>query len=106
MNFFSRDRLPKRGFETFDTLHSSDGLTIERIASNALSDGKWYDQDSDEWVMLVSGSATLEFKDGTLLEMHSGDHLLLEAHKAHRVNETSEDALWLAVHDTSQYKTL
>ncbi len=101
MNFFSQDKLPKRGFETFDTLHSSDGLTIERIASNRLIDGRWYDQEEDEWVMLVSGNAILEFKDNTLLTMKAGDHLLLEAYTSHRVKETSKDALWLAVHETS-----
>lgn len=106
MNFFSRDKLPKRGFETFDTLHSSNGLTIKRIVSNRLIDGEWYDQREDEWVILVNGSAILEFKDNTLLKMEAGDYLLLEAHISHRVKETSEDALWLAIHETSGHKTL
>ena len=87
MNLFTSTSLPKAGFEEFETLHDADAVTIERIASNNLLNGQWYDQDHDEWVILTRGN----------------DYLLLKAHTRHRVAETSKDALWLAVHikDTS-----
>ena len=98
MNFFTQNKPPKSGSETFETLYKSDSLTIERIVSNHLTDGQWYDQDHDEWVMLASGNAVLEFKGGACITMHSGDYILLKSHQLHRIKETSENALWLAVH--------
>lgn len=98
MNFFTHYKLPKSGSETFENLYESDSLTIERIVSNHLTDGQWYKQDHDEWIMLASGSAVLEFKDGRCISIQAGDYMLLESHQLHRVKETSEKALWLAVH--------
>ena len=103
MNFFTSTSLPKAGFEEFETLHDANAVTIERIASNNLLNGQWYDQDHDEWVILTRGNAIIELDDGSRLSMTAGDYLLLKAHIRHRVTETSKDALWLAVHikDTS-----
>ena len=35
----------------------------------------WYDQSSDEWVLLLKGSAELDL-DGRKVELMAGDHLL------------------------------
>ena len=55
-------------------LFSGDGVRIERIVSNAhvSPEGFWYDQDQDEWVMILKGCAELEFEDGTCHEMAAG----------------------------------
>ena len=47
--------------ELTETLCHLPGLRIERIVSTgqATPDGEWYDQDSDEWVLLVAGTARL-----------------------------------------------
>ncbi|MCX6853873.1 MAG: cupin domain-containing protein [Verrucomicrobia bacterium] len=88
------------GEEIFTTLFEKAGLKIERIASHgqASPEGFWYDQPQDEWVLLVRGQATLEIQDQPSLALQLGDHVGLPAHTRHRVTETSEDALWLAVH--------
>jgi cupin 2 domain-containing protein len=86
--------------EVFTTLFEKPGLKIERITSHgqASPDGFWYDQPSDEWVLLVRGSATIEWVDQPALTLHPGDHLTIPSHTRHRVVQTSHDALWLAVH--------
>ena len=98
MNFFTDYPSPEAGSEQFDTLLQREGVCVERIASNRLEYGQWYDQENDEWVMLVQGSAVLEYGDGQKVSLQAGTHLFIEAHRRHRVVETSEDALWLAVH--------
>lgn len=59
--------------------------------------GFWYDQAMDEWVTLISGSASVEFEDG-VLELVAGDSILIKAHQKHRVAQTSVDAVWIALH--------
>ena len=70
----------------------------EIISRGAASPGDfWYDQERDEWVMLARGEAVLRFDDGDL-PLKAGDHLTIPAGTRHRVESTSADAVWLAVH--------
>ncbi len=47
--------------EIFETILESDQLRIERIVSLGQSspEGLWYDQDQNEWVILLKGAAKL-----------------------------------------------
>ncbi len=81
-------------------LAENENVKIERIVSegHASPEGFWYDQEQNEWVLLVSGSAVLTV--GTeRVELNAGDYLLISAHQRHRVESTSatEKTLWLAV---------
>lgn len=93
---------PTPGSETFSTLLASGGARVERIVSRAAAspEGAWYDQDTDEFVLLVEGEAVLGFADGTERRMHAGDWAVLPAHCRHRVAWTAPDreTVWLAVH--------
>lgn len=82
------------------TLHEEANLRVERIVSNGQASpaGFWYDQEEDEWVILLRGNATLGFEDGTIVELSAGDYLMIERHLKHRVEKASVDALWMAVH--------
>ncbi len=76
---------------------------LERIVSHGhrTPDGEWYDQTSDEWVVLLSGAATLRFEDkNKLIDMNPGDHVFIPAHCRHRVERTEEnrESVWLALH--------
>lgn len=78
-------------------------IRIERIVSrgHCSPQGFWYDQDWEEWVLLLQGKAGLEFKDDpSVMELKPGDHVLIAAHERHRVAWTArdEDTVWLAVH--------
>lgn len=91
--------LPSGG-EIFQTLFARPGCRIERIISHghASAPGDWYDQDADEWVVLLSGEAVLLFASGDVARLKAGDWLTIPAHCRHRVESTSPDAVWLAVH--------
>jgi cupin 2 domain-containing protein len=89
--------------EVVETIAGSAAVRIERIVSRgqATPDGEWYDQERDEWVLLLAGSAMLRFEGDThARSMASGDHLLIPAGCRHRVDWTDPDreTVWLAVH--------
>lgn len=92
-----------REHEVLDTFLARDGLTIQRIVSRgqATPDGDWYDQDTDEWVVVLRGAARLEIAgEDSIRELGPGDFVFLPAHERHRVAWTSDDepTVWLAVH--------
>ncbi|EDY21350.1 Cupin 2 conserved barrel domain protein [Chthoniobacter flavus Ellin428] len=86
--------------EHIHSLLVNDALRIEQIVSygHPSPAGFWYDQPDPEWVMLVQGSATLAFDGEGAVNLKAGDYLLIPAHRRHRVESVSADALWLAVH--------
>jgi cupin 2 domain-containing protein len=92
--------------EQFAILAEGHQLRIERILSSGQTTplGNWYDQDLDEWVMLLQGEAELFFEDGVRQRLKAGDYLLLPAHRRHRVEYTSTEppCIWLAVHGILQ----
>ena len=88
--------------EQFEALVSSDSVLIERIISTGQTTptGEWYDQQQDEWVILLQGEAILIYDDGSKSELKAGDYVLINAHQKHRVEWTSSQppCIWLAVH--------
>ena len=94
---------PQLAEELFTSLLHTDKLHIERIVSqgHANAKGEWYDQDQDEWLILIQGAATLEFAGQIeLKKLQAGDYLLIPAHCRHRVEwtEPGTDSIWLTVH--------
>ena len=83
----------------------TDAFRIERIVSrgHASPPGFWYDQETDEWVLLVKGSAVLRFADGRVVPLAEGDHILIPRRLRHRVERTDPegDTVWIAVHFTA-----
>jgi len=89
--------------EVLETLLEGQGeLRMERILSSGhvSPEGFWYDQQKDEYVILLSGRASLSFREEGEIHLTSGDWLLIPAHKEHRITYTSTDPLcvWLALH--------
>jgi cupin 2 domain-containing protein len=82
--------------ETVSTLFQNGTIKIESIQSWLRTPGEFYDQDQDEWVILLEGEAQLEIEN-LPLNLKSGDYCFLPRHCAHRVLSTSKNALWLAV---------
>ena len=91
-----RDAAPARGERTFP-LASGTGFAVEQIISGQLDAPQDYDQDHDEWVVLLEGAATLDV-EGETQDLVAGDWLLLRAHVRHRVTATAAGTRWLAVH--------
>jgi cupin 2 domain-containing protein len=88
--------------EEFTELHSRPGARIERIVSNGQSTpvGTPFNQDHDEWVLLLRGSASLWVDGDGEHDLYPGDHMLIPARRIHRVTRTAKDepTIWLAVH--------
>ena len=103
------DNLPDKILpeEIFETLLQKKHLKLERIISTGqtMLENEWYDQEQDEWVMLLQGHATLVFEGGDETSLKPGDYLFIEAHKKHRISWTnsSEVCVWLALHINSRY---
>ncbi|HTH60384.1 MAG TPA: cupin domain-containing protein [Paraburkholderia sp.] len=94
---------PDAAAERFERLIDRQGVTIERIVSmgQASPDGFWYDDPRDEWVVLLTGAAALQF-EGAAGErrLAPGDYVHIPAHCRHRVAWTDAEAptVWLAVY--------
>lgn len=94
------DRLPG---ERVDVIVDAPGVRIERIVSTGqmTPPGEWYDQDADEWVVVLRGRARVRLEgEPDARDLYPGDHLLLRAHVRHRVEWTDDSGptVWLAVH--------
>ncbi|MEZ5454303.1 MAG: cupin domain-containing protein [Thiothrix sp.] len=88
--------------ELFETLLETSSVKIERIVSHghASPPDFWYDQEQDEWVIVLQGEAGLAFADQEgELTLRPGDYVLIKAHAKHRVTFTApdRDTIWLAV---------
>ncbi|ODA66287.1 Cupin domain protein [Methyloligella halotolerans] len=89
--------------ELFHILAEKGDARIERIVSTgqATPEGDWYDQETDEFVLLVSGAAALQIEgEAEERELGPGDWVMLPAHCRHRVAWTQSEppTVWLAVH--------
>lgn len=97
-----KDFPPSLQDELIEEMISSSSFRLERIISEGHSspDGFWYDQDKDEFVLLLSGSAVISFEDEPDIQLAAGDYLIIPAHKKHRVEKTDsvEKTIWLALH--------
>ena len=101
-NIFSKipEKLRK---ELFEDIAQGGAFKLERIVSkgHAMPKGEWYDQDKDEWLILLKGKAGIVI-DGKkeAITLEPGDYLSLPAHQKHRVEWTDADSetVWLALH--------
>lgn len=97
------DKIPKNlPAELTEEILNSKSVRIERIISRGHQSPKdfWYDQDENEWIILLQGSAVLSFKeDNKSLTMKAGDFLNIPAYQKHRVEQTdqNEDTIWLCI---------
>ena len=72
---------------------------VEHIVSGAVDVPVDYLQDTDEWVVLLAGSARVDV-DGEDLSLAVGDWVVLPAGVPHRVVDVAVGSRWLAVHVT------
>lgn len=93
---------PSLPAEIFETLWQNRQIRIERIISKGHSSpgDTWYDQEGDEWVLLLQGSAALQFENCAVVEMRAGDYLFIPARCKHRViwTDPRRESIWLAIH--------
>ena len=87
--------------ELFTTLFDRDRVLIERIVSTGqvTPAGEWYDQDKDEWLIVLQGEGELSYEDGSRIKLTTGNYLFIPAHQKHRVEYTSTEppCIWLTI---------
>jgi cupin 2 domain-containing protein len=103
-NFFDHNTI-KSEKEFFETLVSGQKFRLERIVSDIHTtvENEIYDQEQDEWVILLKGKAIIDFYHPyQSVELSEGDHILIQAHRLHRVIFTDKNSrtIWLAIHFT------
>ncbi len=83
--------------ETF--LQGACPVRVERIVSfgHATPEGEWYDQDEDEWCLVLEGWGRIAFGDGREITLGRGRSCLLPRHLRHRVAAASSPCVWLCV---------
>ena len=88
--------------ELFQSLLKHDTVAIERIISKGQQspESGWYDEEKNEWVMVLKGKAVLSFEDQSSIQLNEGDFINIPSHKKHKVTWTDPDneTIWLAVH--------
>ena len=85
--------------ELTTVLYENAHTRIEQIISwgQISEEGFWYDQDEDEWLILLKGRAVLRYDDGTLVALRKGKPHLINAHVRHQVAATTSPTIWLCV---------
>ena len=89
---------PAEGEATVELARAA-GFTVEQILSGRLGAPLDYEQDHDEWVVVLAGAAVLEV-DGVARDLSAGDWWLLPAGTPHRLVSTEPGTSWLAVRST------
>jgi len=87
--------------ELVETLLNNNNILIERIVSTGqvTPPGEWYDQEQNEWLIVLQGEGELSYEDNSRIKLTVGDYLLIPAHQKHRVEYTSTEppCIWLTV---------
>ena len=101
MNNLSAASPQRLSEEHFDLLLERGRVRIERIVSRGHSSPEtgWYDQEQNEWVIVIRGRAGIQFDNGNKVELGVGDYVNIPAHVKHRVEWTDKNSvtIWLAV---------
>ena len=97
-NIFKIGELAKNDSEIIENILSGKEFRIEVIISTGqISD--WFDQADNELVMLLQGSAKIEYETGLVRDVSAGDYFVITAHEKHKVSYTSEQppCIWLCI---------
>ena len=88
--------------EVFQIIVQSKNVKIERIISKGHTspESGWYDQERNEWVIVLKGEAIISFENGKEINLKVGSHINIQAHKKHKVRWTNPktETIWLAIH--------
>mgnify|MGYP000359670791 CR=1 FL=1 len=87
--------------EIFTDLFKHENIRIERIVSKGQisPENGYYDQNENEWVMVLQGAGIIAFDDDSEVKLEKGDYLNIPKNKKHKVTWTDPDfvTIWLAI---------
>ena len=87
--------------EIFEDLLVRDSFRVEKILSKgqSIQGDNWYDQEENEWVIVLDGSGIIVYEDGSEVKLGKGDFLNIPAHTKHKVkfDEPNNVTVWLAI---------
>ncbi|MGB5919875.1 cupin [Arcobacter sp.] len=99
-NIFDKVNVDKNN-EEYITLLREKSVRVERIVSNGQKseDNFWYEQDENEFILLLEGDAIIEFEENREVKLIKGDFLDIKAREKHRIKYTSisQPTIWLAI---------
>lgn len=88
--------------EVFSEILTGRNIVIRRIVSQGQSspESGWYDQEENEWVIVLKGEGKILFESGDVHHLIKGGYLNIPAHTKHKVLWTSPamKTIWLAVY--------
>jgi cupin 2 domain-containing protein len=96
MNILKNLHIPQKG-EAFTTLLEHKNIKVVRIVSSDQVAQESYNQQENEWVLLLKGKATL-IVDQKRIKLKKGDTLFIPAHTPHHIQKIKRGTVWLAVH--------
>ena len=67
--------------EIFEDILITEKLRVERIVSKGQTSPEtgWYDQDENEWLIVLSGYGVIEYINGDKVTLKQGDYLNIKA---------------------------
>lgn len=87
--------------ELFEVLLSDQKVLIERVISTGqvTPPEEWYDQDRNEWLIVLQGEGELSYEDGSRIKLTVGNYLYIPARQKHRVEYTTTEppCIWLTI---------
>ncbi len=88
--------------EIVEKLAQSKDIKIERIISKGHTspESGWYDQEQNEWVIILKGEARIAFETEKEIILGAGNYINIQAHAKHKVSWTDPETetIWLAIH--------
>lgn len=88
--------------EFFELLVQGENIKIERIISKGhrSPESGWYDQEQNEWLIVLKGEAIISFENGIDINLKAGSHINIPSRKKHKVSWTDPktETIWLAIH--------
>ena len=95
MNIY--DTLTPKSGETLTTLLSHKNININHIVSSDNIEAIEYQQEEDEWLVLLEGEAIL-FINNQEKQLKKGETFFIPSQTPHKVLKTKDGTAWLTVH--------
>ena len=91
------DKITPNDGEIFEVLHKQKDMEIVHILSSSNLAANLYDQDKDEFVIVLEGGALLEI-EGKEIELKKGEYIFIKARVKHKILRCDSGTHWLAIY--------